>query len=337
MAELNAQASAREAAEGSTNLSVRPLHPLRTAESGSSSAVWTDLSDPDPVVLAQAITDAVHQIAAGRLRALPRHDDEPRPRLEPHGDYLFGVLVVPVFVPEAVRVIYQEVDLLASRDRLITVCKTPPGGEALSLDAVRAYALGSGATPGMCLYHLVDEVAERYLTLVDAFAYALGELEDNLEKWPAGQVRERISRLRHDVLRVRRVLAPTRDAVRFVLDDRVDLNGEELFPREVEIHFADAYDKLLRAADGLDVSRELLAGVRDYHQAQVANDQNAVMKRLTVIASILLLPTFIVGLYGQNVHGVPEYQFHYGYAWSWGLIVTTTICQLVYFRRQKWI
>ena len=73
-----------------------------------------------------------------------------------------------------------------------------------------------------------------------------------------------------------------------------------MFPREVELHFADAYDKLLRAVDGLDFSRDLLAGVRDYCQAKIANDQNEVVKRLTAIASLLLVPTFIVGLYGQN-------------------------------------
>jgi magnesium transporter len=66
---------------------------------------------------------------------------------------------------------------------------------------------------------------------------------------------------------------------------------------------------LLRATDGLDLARDLLAGVRDFHQAQVANDQNEVMKRLTVVASVLLLPTFIVGLYGQNLRGI--YELHW--------------------------
>ena len=61
------------------------------------------------------------------------------------------------------------------------------------------------------------------------------------------------------------------------------------------------------------------------------------MKRLTVVASLLLLPTFIVGLYGQNVKGVPEFHMRYGYAWSWFLIVLTTVAQLVYFRRKRWI
>lgn len=69
----------------------------------------------------------------------------------------------------------------------------------------------------------------------------------------------------------------------------------------------------------------------------MSNDQNEVMRHLTVVASVLLLPTFIVGLYGQNVQGSPELGFRYGYAWSWALILLTTVAQVVYFRRKKWI
>ena len=62
------------------------------------------------------------------------------------------------------------------------------------------------------------------------------------------------------------------------------------------------------------------------------------MKVLTVIASLLLLPTFIVGLYGQNFqHHFPEIHWQFGYAWSWGLIVVTTAGQLWFFRRKRWI
>jgi magnesium transporter len=147
-----------------------------------------------------------------------------------------------------------------------------------------------------------------------------------------------VSDLRHDLLHIRRTLAPTRDAVRKIVDGRIELEGGgDLFPREVQIHFGDAYDKLLRASDGLETSRDLVAGVRDYFQSKIAVDQNEVMKRLTVIASILLLPTFIVGLYGQNFHHIPELGWHWGYWWSWGLIAGTTIAQLAFFRWKKWI
>ena len=298
---------------------------------------WTDLLDPDPATLLAELPEGIHETAVEHLQAVPRHDDEPRPRLEAHGNYLFGLLVVPVFADDDGQVVYQEIDILATADRVITVRKTPPGATALGFDDLRAGALGAGASPGLCLYHLFDEVAERYLSLVDRFDDNIDELEDKVEEWTAERLRERISEIRHDILHTRRVLAPTRDAARAVLDNRIDLEDEGLFPRDVEIRFADAYDKLLRATDGLDLSRDLLAGVRDYHQAQVSNAQNEVMKRLTVVASVLLLPTFIVGLYGQNLKGVPELHMRYGYAWSWGLIVVTTIAQLVYFRRKKWI
>ena len=77
--------------------------------------------------------------------------------------------------------------------------------------------------------------------------------------------------------------------------------------------------------------------MRDYHQAKVANDQNEVMKKLTVIASVLLLPTFIVGLYGQNFRSIPELHWHAGYAFSWLLIIVTTIGQLWWYHRKEWI
>ena len=69
----------------------------------------------------------------------------------------------------------------------------------------------------------------------------------------------------------------------------------------------------------------------------VAQDQNEIVKRLTAVASVLLVPTFIVGLYGQNFRDMPEYHWRFGYAWSWGLIIVSTVAQLIYFRRKGWL
>jgi magnesium transporter len=191
----------------------------------------------------------------------------------------------------------------------------------------------------MMLYRLVDDIAERYLDLVDGLDGEIDELEDNVETSPAALTRGRLSELRHDLLHIRRTLAPTRDAVRRVVDNVIEVrSGAEVFPHEVEVAFNSAYDKLLRAFDGLELSRDLIASVRDYLQTKIANDQNEVMKKLTVIASLLLVPTFIVGLYGQNFrHHFPELGWQWGYAWSWGLIVATTVAQLVFYRRKNWL
>ena len=153
----------------------------------------------------------------------------------------------------------------------------------------------------------------------------IDELEDGIDSWPSEQVRRRLSELRHDVLQIRRTLSPTRDAVRRVVDGRVDVGEDEIFGRSLELDFADAYDKLLRATEALDISRELIADARDYHQSKIAQDQNEIVKKLAVIASLLLVPTFIVGVYGQNFDHMPELHWRLGYAFSWALIVVTTI------------
>ena len=296
---------------------------------------WIDLCDPDEAALRAALPAGIHETAMARILEAARA--EPRPRLESQGDYVFGVLAFPA-VNGAGVVVFQEVDVIANLEVLITIRKTPVGHTACEFDDARNAALRRGSPPGLCLHVVVDEIAERFLTMVDGFDESIDELEDHVRDWPSTDIRERISSIRHDILHVRRVLVPTRDAARAVLDNRVELDGDEsLFPREIELHFADAYDKLLRATDGLDLSRDLLAGVRDFHQAEVANDQNEVMKRLTVVASILLLPTLIVGLYGQNFKHMPELEWSQGYGFSWGLIIITTLMQLFYFRRKGWI
>jgi magnesium transporter len=300
---------------------------------------WIDLLDPDEAELREHMPKRLHPRAADLLLSPSEREDEPRPTLESHGDYVFGVFLVPVAVPGENRIYYQEVDLILMRELVLTVRKTPPGAEPFDTKNVHETCeRGDIRDPGMVAYHLVDEVAEHYLDLIDALNDKIDDLDEHVEERPAAQVRAQISELRHALLHIRRTLAPTRDALRGVVDGRIELEGEELFPHEVELHFADAYDKLLRASEGLDFSRDLLAGVRDYSQAKIANDQNEVVKRLTAIASILLVPTFIVGLYGQNfIRSMPELRWAFGYEWSWGWIVATTVAQIVYFRRRGWL
>jgi len=300
-------------------------------------ATWTDLLDPDRAALEQACPGDLHPRALDRLLAPTEAGDEPRPTLEAHTGYVFGVFLVAVVVQSEDIVFYQEVDIVLTPDRLVTVRKTPPNRPPFDPKSVRE-AMGDDHSAGMIAYLLIDDVAESYLDLVDDLQDEIDELEDAIETWAGPHVRGRLSELRHDMLHVRRTLAPTRDAVRRVVDNRLELEGDtEVFTRDVELHFADAYDKLLRASEALELCRDLVAGARDYYQSMVAQDQNEVVKRLTAVASILLLPTFIVGLYGQNFRNIPELHWGWGYWWSWGLIIATTIAQLVFYWRKRWL
>ncbi len=312
---------------------------MTMAETPAGTVTWIDLVDPDQAAIEASLGRTVHARALDQLLAPHRHRDDPRPTLEGHGDYVFGVFLVPHLLDDS-SVVYREVDMVAAQDFVLTVRKSVEGFGPFECEAARElHGAGHIQSPGMVAYHLVDDVAEGYLELTDRLNDRIDALEDHVDDWESARVRDELSALRHDILHIRRTLSPTRDAVRRVFDDRVDVRvGElELFDRNTELHFADAYEKLMRASEALDLSRDLVAGVRDYYQAKVANDQNEVMKRLTIVASLLLPASLIVGFYGMNVRGVPEFHWRFGYEWVLSLIIVLTAGQLVWFKRRRWI
>jgi hypothetical protein len=126
------------------------------------------------------------------------------------------------------------------------------------------------------------------------------ELEDAIDAAPPSLVRKRISTYRHELLVARRMMSATRAAVRRIIDDRVEVGDHALFPSEIELRFADTYETLVRAIEELDIARDLLAGVREHHQSKITENQGEIAKKLTVIASLVLVPSLIVGYFGQN-------------------------------------
>jgi len=304
-------------------------------------ATWIDLLDPSADELRAKAPKELEETALEQLLAPPRHEDEPRPTLQGHGDYVFGVFLIAKVVREEDHVYYQEIDVVLTHDTLLTVRKTPPGGRpACDVELVKK-SVKPDDSAGMMAYRLIDEIAERYLTLVDDLDEEIDELEDEVETQPAAKTRLRIGALRHDLLHIRRTLTPMRDSVRRVIDNTVEVEeGPEVFEHEVEVAFNAAYDKFLRATDGLDLARDLLAGVRDYSQAKIANDQNEVMKRLAVIATVFLPLTFLTGFFGQNFSYLigniepPEWSF---WVLGVGLEIAAAIGLFVLMKRRNWL
>ena len=153
------------------------------------------------------------------------HDDEPRPRLESHGDYVLGVFLVPVAVPEEDRIYYQEVDLIAHAELLLSVSKTPPGEQPFDPKPAKEACRRDEAV-GMFVYHLVDEIAERYLDLIDDLDDEIDELEDrSRSRSTPREIGARVSRPPpRPAARSAERSTPTRDAVHKIVDDRVELD-----------------------------------------------------------------------------------------------------------------
>src|SRR6266536_766331 len=90
---------------------------------------WIDLLDPTLEELTARVPTTVHSSALEQLLKPAQHADEPRPKLESHGNYVFGVFLVAVALKEEDEVYYQEVDLVMTREAVVTVRKTPDGGK----------------------------------------------------------------------------------------------------------------------------------------------------------------------------------------------------------------
>ena len=178
---------------------------------------WIDLVDPDAAAISAAVTTQVAPIDLELLLRAARSDRPSRPRFAPHGDYVFGILIMPTVDADG-DVAFHEIDVIATLDRLVTVRKSLPSGAAADIADIVETANRDDLRTGEALYLLVDEVAERFLFVVDRFDDDIDHMEDNVGTWESERVRSRISSMRHEILEVRRVLTPTRDAARAVFD-----------------------------------------------------------------------------------------------------------------------
>ena len=170
--------------------------------------------------------------AAGSLRERAADaDGAARPRRTSRGrgssrtaTYILGIFLVPVAVPDEDRVYYQEIDFVATRERLVSVSKTPPGETAFDPQPAKD-ACRPDDRVGMFVAHLVENIAERYLDLVDDLDDEIDELEEKVGGSPPKVVGRRLRELRRDLREIRRTLTPTRDAVHKVLDGRIELDA----------------------------------------------------------------------------------------------------------------
>ncbi len=292
---------------------------------------WIDLVAPDAHELAEALPDGVDPAVVDALSDGQR-PTVTRPTLEPHGSYLYGLVAAPVV--GRVPVAYEEIGFVTTRDLLVTVRR--PDRLQDETWHRRILALQQRASDsGHGVHLLLDEIAADMVGVSDDLFERIDEAED-LANIGGDDVPALLSGIRHDVIHARRHVSSLRNAIRRIVDGRTDLGDEALFPTELERLFTVTSDGLQRTAEELDIARELLAGLRDHHQANVMEAQNEVVKKLTVIASLVLVPSLVTGFFGQNFAGA----FDDGFWDMWvaiALIVGTTILQLVVFRWRRWI
>lgn len=253
------------------------------------------------------------------------------------GGYIFGSIAIPAVIREKDLVVYHEVDVLISESSFVTVRREHPAdGLRFNPDILlESCPEREGTSSGEMFYRLMEDVVQAYQDLLRGLQDEIDELEQAVSLASDNRIHQRYSALRRDLVAARRNIAPLLRALRAIEDKRLDVH-DRIFPADTEILVRDVREDLDRVEEAIPLIADLLSGVRDYHQSFVSQRQNDIVQNLTVVASLLLVPTLIVGIYGQNFDRLPETHWAWGYGWSWILILGTTVIQLLLFWRLGW-
>lgn len=187
-------------------------------------------------------------------------------------------------------------------------------------------------SPGSFLSSLVARLADRVGDFIDDIEERVGEAEALMATQDHTQFRQMVSMLRHQIATVRRFLAPQRDA----LDRLYRQPGDWLMEADIR-DLRDEADRITRYLEDLDLARERTMVLREEFLGQLAQEQNSRMYVLSVVAAIFLPLTFVTGLLGMNVGGLPGLESPWGFAGSIVIMVLAAIGLVVFFRSKKWL
>lgn len=186
-------------------------------------------------------------------------------------------------------------------------------------------------------YALLDAVIDAYFPVLEEYGEYIESLEDEVIFNPTRQTVQKIYRIRRELMSLRRSIWPQRNALSQLVRD-----GSELIRPEVRVYLQDCYDHVVQVLDILETYRELTANLMDVYLSSVSNRMNEVMKTLTVISSIFIPLTFIVGVYGMNFDrdaspwNMPELEYYWGYPLCWALMIAIALSLTYYFWRKGW-
>jgi magnesium transporter len=189
--------------------------------------------------------------------------------------------------------------------------------------------------PSLLLYRVIDALLSSFFPILSALDDRIDELEDQIFLDASDEQLQEIFRMKRLMVGMRKAVTPQRDAFASLTGRMVELPG---FERDDEHYFRDIYDHLIRISDLIDSYRDVLTGAMDVYLSTVSNRVNAVMKQLTIIATIFLPLTFITGFFGQNFGWLTSHVRHFDAFVGLGLgtELFAVVVLLVFFKRRGW-
>ncbi|NOS55915.1 MAG: magnesium/cobalt transporter CorA [Cyclobacteriaceae bacterium] len=260
-----------------------------------------------------------------------------QPKVEEYDDFLFFTLKM-LYRIEAGVIDYEQISFVLGKDYLLSFQEKEGDLFGNLRDRIR---LDQGRVrkkkADYLLYRVIDIIVDNYYTVLDAIGQQIETIEEEIYKNSSETQFKNIQQLKKELIFLRKALYPLRDAMSKIIKDESGF----IEPGNLR-YYADVYDHVVHLIDSLDTYKDLTSGLMDIYINTLNTRMNEVMKVLTVISTIFMPLTFIVGVYGMNFHtdksvwNMPELDSPYGYPIVMGFMLLIVIAMIRYFKFKKW-
>lgn len=292
-----------------------------------SQVTWIHIFDTDAAHCAKQLADDFHFHPIAIEDAVGRDE---RPELKEFDDHVF--LVAPAVVAADGREEdYDEVGIFIKGQTLVTISHTKIPCLLTLWQRWETRMVLAKPEVGYLVFALLDSILDDYFPRLDIIEDQVDEISDRIYEGDIHRMRDLLT-IKRRMLHMRRRLGPFRDVMNSLLRRELDFVTDPVAP-----FFHDLFDNTLRLTELVDTNRDALTGLLDIHLSTVSNNLNQVMKKMTVISTVLMSCALIAGIYGMNFKYMPELAWADGYLFSLGLMVVTTAGILWLFKRKDWL
>jgi magnesium transporter len=256
-----------------------------------------------------------------------------RPKLEDFDQYIFVALKMITYDRATRTVSSEHVSLILGGDYVLSFQEDPGDVFEPVRNRIRSgkeRMRRSGAD--YLFYALVDAIVDYYFEVIEQLSDDIEELEQEVVEKATSSTLRSVHNLKREMILLRRSVWPIREAVNVLVRDE-----SKLVTDNTRIFLRDLYDHTIQVIDTVETLRDILSGLLDVYLSSLSNRMNEVMKVLTIMSSIFIPLTFIVGVYGMNFKYMPELEASWGYPAVWAIMVLTAIGLLALFRRRGWM
>jgi magnesium transporter len=258
---------------------------------------------------------------------------EQRPKIEDYGDDLFIVVKLISSNEDRDEIEAEQISLILRPNAILSFQEKEGDDFSTVKERLRA---GKGRLRKMgadyLAYTLLDIVVDQYFVVLEKLGERIEVLEGRLLADPGTATLQKIQNLKKEMLLLRKWIWPLREVISSL--ERGEFPGIQ---ESTRIYLRDVYDHTIQVMDAIEIYRDMLSGMLDIYLSSLNNRMNAVMKVLTIIATIFMPLTFLAGVYGMNFKHMPELDWSWGYPLILILMAFVAILMLTLFRRKKWL